>query len=289
MSTLAHRIESLLPQTQCRECGFNGCTPYAEALAAGMATINLCPPGGETVMRELAALLHTSPLPLAQANKAAAPKALAMIDETACIGCTACIKACPVDAILGATKQMHSVIADECTGCGLCLPPCPVDCIVMQPVADAWLPRSRQLAGDAPSERAAAAAHARERYQRRNRRLARLAAERQAYLAARRTAVGNTAPTASRDDHKPKLDPAALIAQAMARAQSQQTQRSTTANRQDFQQQQLERARQQARYRNAQRDLQYGNTAEQAAALAFLRQYKAEHSNTNTEHPPEPA
>lgn len=287
MSTLAHRIESLLPQTQCRECGFNGCTPYAEALAAGTAAINLCPPGGETVMRELAALLHTSPLPLAQADKAAAPKALALIDETACIGCTACIKACPVDAILGATKQMHSVIADECTGCGLCLPPCPVDCIVMQPVADAWLPRARQLAGEAPSERAAAAAHARERHQRRNRRLARLAAERQAHLAARRAAAGNTAPTTSRAEHKPKLDPAALIAQAMARAQAQQTQRSTTANRQDFQQQQLERARQQARYRNAQRDLQYGNPAEQAAALAFLRQYKAEHGDTNTEHPPE--
>ena len=137
----ASQIEALLPQTQCRQCGYDGCAPYAQAIAQGQAPINLCPPGGDIVLHELAELLHIPPLPLAQPEKAAV-KALAYIDETACIGCTACIKACPVDAILGASKLMHTVLADECTGCGLCLPPCPVDCIRMQPVPDAVLPRA---------------------------------------------------------------------------------------------------------------------------------------------------
>ena len=270
VSINARRIEAVLPQTQCRQCGFDGCAPYAEALAAGQAAINLCPPGGMAMMHDLAALLNTPLLPLAQADKAAAPKVLAVIDEAACIGCAACIKACPVDAIIGATKQMHTVLADECTGCELCLPPCPVDCIDLQPVADAWLPRARQLADAGLAPRQAAASHAQRRYQRRQARLQRLAAARRAHLAARAAAVVQTPGSSA------KLNPADLIAKAMARAQAQQNQRTEATNQADFAQQQIDKAQARATYRRAQRDLRYGSEAEQAAALAWLRAYKAE-------------
>ncbi|MBU0498637.1 MAG: electron transport complex subunit RsxB [Gammaproteobacteria bacterium] len=131
---IVERIDALLPQTQCGQCGFPGCRPYAEAIAAGEANINLCAPGGEATMVALADLLGRDPAPLDEAV-AEKPPALAVIDENACIGCTLCLQACPVDAILGAAKHMHTVIAAECTGCGLCLPPCPVDCIEMRPIA----------------------------------------------------------------------------------------------------------------------------------------------------------
>ena len=127
----AERINRLLPQTQCAQCGFPGCRPYAEAIAAGEADINQCPPGGEAVIRALADLLGREPLPLNPANGVFKAPAVAFIDEETCIGCALCIQACPVDAILGASKFMHTVIAQECTGCELCLPPCPVDCITM--------------------------------------------------------------------------------------------------------------------------------------------------------------
>ena len=128
---VADQIEALLPQTQCGQCNFPGCRPYAEAVAAGEADINQCPPGGEAGIRALADLLGREPLPLNPENGVEAPRTVAVIDEDSCIGCTLCIQACPVDAIVGATKQMHTVIEDECTGCDLCLPPCPVDCIEM--------------------------------------------------------------------------------------------------------------------------------------------------------------
>ena len=131
---ITDQIEALLPQTQCGQCGFAGCRPYAEAIAAGEAEINQCPPGGEAGMLALADLLGRDPVPLDDEVAQDKPKAVAMIKEQECIGCTLCIQACPVDAILGAAKQMHVVIASECTGCELCLPPCPVDCIVMQPL-----------------------------------------------------------------------------------------------------------------------------------------------------------
>lgn len=140
MTSLSEQIEAVLPQTQCRQCGYDGCTPYAQALGQGKAALNLCTPGGVAVIHDLAHLLNQPVLPPHDLVKAQAPKAIAVIDEQECIGCTACIKACPVDAIMGSTKHMHTVLADECTGCELCLPPCPVDCIVMQPVADQWLP-----------------------------------------------------------------------------------------------------------------------------------------------------
>lgn len=132
---IVERIDALLPQQQCGQCGYPGCRPYAEAVANGEADINLCPPGGDAGVRAMADLLDRDYKPLAGEHAEEKPKMLAVIDEQRCIGCTLCIQACPVDAILGASKQMHTVIAAECTGCELCLEPCPVDCIDMVPVA----------------------------------------------------------------------------------------------------------------------------------------------------------
>lgn len=132
---IVDQIDQLLPQTQCGQCGHPGCHPYAEAIAAGEA-INKCPPGGESTIAALADLLGVEALPLDGEHGTEKPsKMVAVIREAECIGCTKCIQACPMDAILGAAKQMHTVIADECTGCDLCVEPCPVDCIDMVPVA----------------------------------------------------------------------------------------------------------------------------------------------------------
>ncbi|MCG8435935.1 MAG: electron transport complex subunit RsxB [Gammaproteobacteria bacterium] len=128
---VVEQIDAVLPQTQCGQCSYPGCRPYAEAIVNGEADINQCPPGGEAGVRALAKLLDREVKPLNPENGVEKPKLLAIIDEDTCIGCTLCIQACPVDAILGAAKQMHTVIADECTGCELCIPPCPVDCIAM--------------------------------------------------------------------------------------------------------------------------------------------------------------
>jgi electron transport complex protein RnfB len=130
---LVEKIDAVLPQTQCGQCGHPGCKPYAEAIAKGEADINQCPPGGEEGIQKLADLLGVEFKPF---GEGAAPKAksVALIDENTCIGCTLCIQACPVDAIVGAAKQMHTIIAKECTGCELCLAPCPVDCIIMMPI-----------------------------------------------------------------------------------------------------------------------------------------------------------
>ena len=133
-AALADRVDALLPQTQCTKCGYAGCRPYAEAIAAGAAPINQCPPGGAAGIAALADLLRQPPLPLNPANGTEKPLTVAVIDESLCIGCTLCIQACPVDCIVGAPTRMHSVIASECTGCDLCLAPCPMDCIAMVPV-----------------------------------------------------------------------------------------------------------------------------------------------------------
>jgi electron transport complex protein RnfB len=133
---LIDQIDALLPQTQCRQCGFLGCKPYAEAIAMGEADINQCPPGGEEGVEVLAALLGRKPKPLDPSTRPSLPKSVAFIDERRCIGCALCILACPVDAILGAAKLMHTVISSECTGCRLCLLPCPVDCITLEPVPE---------------------------------------------------------------------------------------------------------------------------------------------------------
>jgi len=141
---LADQLEDLLPQTQCTKCGYPACRPYAEAMARGEAEINQCPPGGMEGVRRLAAATGRQVIPINPANGLERPRPVAFIDESLCIGCTLCIQACPVDAILGAAKQMHTILPSLCTGCDLCVAPCPVDCIAMVPVTgeltgwDAW-------------------------------------------------------------------------------------------------------------------------------------------------------
>jgi Na+-translocating ferredoxin:NAD+ oxidoreductase subunit B len=127
----AEQIDGLLPQTQCTRCGYAGCRPYAQALASGTAALNQCPPGGAALIGRLAALLGREPLPLDPRHGVEAPPRLAWIDPDACIGCARCLPPCPVDAILGAARALHTVIPSWCTGCELCLPSCPVDCIHM--------------------------------------------------------------------------------------------------------------------------------------------------------------
>ena len=143
---LAGKIDALLPQTQCTKCGYSGCLPYARAIAAGEANINQCPPGGAAGVRKLAVLLGRDAKPLNPANGTEQRRAVARIDEARCIGCTLCIQACPVDAIVGAAKRMHTVIAELCTGCDLCVPPCPVDCIDMLPLPKAQAPWTQGMA-----------------------------------------------------------------------------------------------------------------------------------------------
>ncbi|MCD6026488.1 MAG: rfnB [Solimicrobium sp.] len=142
--SLADQIEDVLPQTQCTKCGFSACRPYAEAIASGEALYNQCPPGGQQGIVRLAQLLKKPELTLNTSHGKEHPRTVAIIDEAACIGCTLCIQACPVDAIVGAAKQIHTVITGQCTGCDLCIPPCPVDCISLVTVSgtktgwDAW-------------------------------------------------------------------------------------------------------------------------------------------------------
>jgi electron transport complex protein RnfB len=133
---IIEKIDSILPQTQCGQCGYPGCKPYATAIANGEADINQCPPGGDDGIHKLADLLGVDYKPLNEEHGVPKPKSVAVIDEKTCIGCTLCIQACPVDAILGSAKHMHTIIEKECTGCELCLPPCPVDCIDMVPIKE---------------------------------------------------------------------------------------------------------------------------------------------------------
>ena len=179
--TLANRIDALLPQTQCEQCGFHGCRPYAEAIACGEAPINRCPPGGAAGIARLAELLDVPVLPLDPEHGVEKPRMLARVVEADCIGCTKCIQACPVDAIVGAAKLMHTVIADDCTGCELCVPACPVDCIVLEPMPLAQV--------EDPAHADAARAH----FERREARLAREQAQRDAELAARKAEVATAA------------------------------------------------------------------------------------------------
>ncbi|WP_180296404.1 RnfABCDGE type electron transport complex subunit B [Snodgrassella alvi] len=273
MSIASEHIDRLLPQTQCRQCGYQGCSPYAQALSRGEAAINLCTPGGITVIRDLAQLLNVPVLPPADPLKSEQPKAIAVIDESECIGCTACIKACPVDAVLGATKQMHTVITSECSGCELCIAPCPVDCIRMQPVHDHWLPQARLVADNQQDERFAAAAQANKRFQHRTARLQRLQhLKKQQQHAYQQKATITATPATAKS--AANINPAALIAKAMAKAQTQQLQRRVPDNQDSFQQQQIAKAQEQASYRRAMRDFQYGNEQQKADALEWLRLHK---------------
>jgi electron transport complex protein RnfB len=178
--TLADLIEDVLPQTQCTKCGYPACRPYAEAIAEGSAGINQCPPGGLEGVRRISALTGRPVIPINPANGVERPRPVAFIDEQLCIGCTLCIQACPVDAILGAAKQMHTILPSLCTGCDLCVAPCPVDCIVMAPVTE------ERTGWDAWSQPQADAA--RERHDFRTERLQRERAENDARLAAKAVA-----------------------------------------------------------------------------------------------------
>ncbi|ELQ14447.1 Rnf electron transport complex subunit RnfB [Xanthomonas translucens] len=131
---LLERLDRLLPQTQCGQCGFDGCRPYAAAMARGTAQVDRCPPGGDAGARALAHVLGTRPLPYDRSRGTHKPPQVALVIEADCIGCTKCIQACPVDAIVGGAKYMHTVLAPLCTGCELCVPACPVDCIALRPV-----------------------------------------------------------------------------------------------------------------------------------------------------------
>ena len=202
---LVERIDAALPQTQCTRCGYPDCQSYALAIARGEAEINQCPPGGAQGVARLAAITGRPELPLSAAHGTEVPRAVAVIDENWCIGCTLCLKACPTDAILGINKRMHTVIAPHCTGCELCLPACPVDCIRMENAsgqATGW------AAWSAPQ-----AEQARVRYQARQERLQREEAQ---------AAATEPAPPAPDNAPDPKR---AAIAAALARARAQRADR----------------------------------------------------------------
>ncbi|MBV4477173.1 electron transport complex subunit RsxB [Pseudomonas sp. COW3] len=184
MSLIQH-IDALLPQTQCGKCGHPGCKPYAEGIAAG-EPINKCPPGGDETIEALAELLKIPVLEL-DISRGSAPPQVAYIREAECIGCTKCIQACPIDAIVGAAKLMHTVLIDECTGCDLCVAPCPVDCIEMRPLPPGTLPVIGGLLGSLEDQQARTAKrnHARQRFERRNTRLQREEQQKQAEREAR--------------------------------------------------------------------------------------------------------
>ena len=217
---LIQRIDALLPQTQCGKCGHPGCKPYAEGIAKGEA-INKCPPGGQETIVGLAHLLSV-PVLMLDTSRGEAPAQVAYIRETECIGCTKCIQACPVDAIVGAAKLMHTVISDECTGCDLCVAPCPVDCIDMRPLVN-LVPMVGGLATNEHEqhERSLKRDRARRRYEQRN---ARLQGEEQRQLAERLARAKRAVPThtAPADAGQAASDAAikkAKIGVAMSRAQ----------------------------------------------------------------------
>ena len=221
--SLADQIENLLPQTQCSKCGYPACRPYAEAIAEGSAAYNQCPPGGAEGIARLAQLLERPLLPLNPANGSERSRTRAVIDEALCIGCTLCIQACPVDAIVGAAKQLHTVLPDACTGCDLCVAPCPVDCIAMIEVTpgktgwDAW----SQAQADA----------AREQHDFRSWRLRREKQENDARLAAKAAAKLKEVEAASTSTTEERAEQArkkAIIQAAIERARLKKEQAAAT-------------------------------------------------------------
>jgi Na+-translocating ferredoxin:NAD+ oxidoreductase subunit B len=211
---LADRLDALLPQTQCTRCGYPDCRSYAQALAAGQARINQCPPGGEEGIRRLAGATGRPVLPLDPAHGVEAPRTVARVDEAWCIGCTLCIKACPVDCIVGAPKRMHTVVESDCTGCELCVPACPVDCIALVPVTGeltgwaAWGPEQ--------------ATRARQQYLHTRERRAREARENDERLAAKASAkLADLARHSQITEPDALARKRAIVEAAMARARAQ--------------------------------------------------------------------
>jgi electron transport complex protein RnfB len=215
MTTLVDSIDALLPQTQCTRCGYPTCLDYARAIARGEADINQCPPGGDAGIRKLAGLLQRPYRPLDPARGIEKPRAAALIDEARCIGCMLCIHACPVDAIVGAAKRMHTVIAEACTGCELCIPPCPVDCIEMVGVAE-LAARGHRAAAAQDAEEMAAIARSRFRFHRW--RLERAQQERETRLAAK--AAGRLAAVADEPQTPERSRKRAVIQAALERARA---------------------------------------------------------------------
>lgn len=221
---LADRIEDLLPQTQCGKCGYPACRPYAEAIASGQAQHNQCPPGGAEGIARLAQLLGRPVIPLNPVNGREHARLLAVIDEDVCIGCTLCIQACPVDAIVGAAKQMHTVVDQLCTGCELCVAPCPVDCIALIEVTPG---RSGWRAWSQPQADAARARH-----DWRAQRLLRERADNDARLAAKAAAKLKEVEAAAAGTPEQQAEQArkkAIIQAAMERARLKQQQADQAA------------------------------------------------------------
>ncbi len=222
--TLAQRIDDALPQTQCTRCGYPNCAAYAQAVANGEAEINRCPPGGAQGVARLAALTGRPVLPLDPAHGVEGPRRLALIDEAWCIGCTLCIKACPVDCIVGAPKLMHTVVDALCTGCELCVPVCPVDCITMEPLPPALSNKPEATGWQAWQP--AQADEARARYRLHQQRVARDQQENDARLAARATEkLADLAGHSRLTDSAALERKRALVADALARARAKSGQR----------------------------------------------------------------
>jgi electron transport complex protein RnfB len=225
-NVLIEEIDAILPQTQCRRCGFSGCLPYAEAIAEERADINQCPPGGDEGIGKLAQLLGKSPLPLNPAHGVYEPRTVALVNEEACIGCTLCIQACPVDAIVGAIKQMHTVIAAECTGCELCVAPCPMDCISMISKERLGYSARNQLDNtdnESGRDDKSAAAHRRKRYRYRLQRLEQEKRKKEGRTAQKSEAVLVTNSSSVAENRKKAAIQAAL---ARARAARESTART---------------------------------------------------------------
>lgn len=211
-------IDAVLPQTQCGQCGYPGCEPYAVAIVKGDADINQCPPGDAEGIRKIAALLGVEPKPLNTRHGMPKPRTVAIIDENLCIGCTFCVRACPVDAIVGAAKQMHTVLTDECTGCELCIAPCPMDCIAMVPT-EAFQGTDAQIADALKTK----ADRARLRYQFRLQRLLLEKTKRKEAVASQSSAnihpLDNLSERLPEDNRKQDIVRAALRRAAAMRAQ----------------------------------------------------------------------
>ena len=217
-SNLVDAIDTLLTQTQCTKCGYKGCRPYAEAIVAGNAEINQCPPGGAEGIRQIAKLLARHELPLNPANGIETPRVAALIDEARCIGCMLCIQACPTDAIVGAAKRMHTVLTGACTGCELCLPPCPVDCIDMVELTTLAGMGNRNAADLARLTVAQAAPAFRARYEFHGLRRTRDAAERAQRLAGKaQEHLRELEASGDRDSERKKAVVRAAIERARAR------------------------------------------------------------------------